>query len=39
MIPIQTRRVVILTALSLEYKAIRTHLKNIREKTHPRGTV
>jgi nucleoside phosphorylase len=39
MIPIETRRVVILTALSLEYKAIRTHLKNIREKTHPRGTV
>jgi nucleoside phosphorylase len=35
----ETRRVVILTALSVEYKAVRAHLKNLRENTHPRGTV
>ena len=36
--PRGTRRVVILTALSLEYKAVRDHLNNVREQTH-RGTV
>lgn len=33
------RRALILTALPLEYKAVTTHLKNLREETHPRGTV
>ena len=33
------RRALILTALPLEYKAVTTHLQNLREETHPRGTV
>lgn len=32
------RRAVVLTALGLEYKAVRTHLSNLREETH-HGTV
>ncbi len=34
----ETRRVVILTALSIEYRAVRAHLTNLREHTH-RGTI
>ncbi|HZH14393.1 MAG TPA: pentapeptide repeat-containing protein [Archangium sp.] len=33
------RRAVVLTALSLEYKAIRTHLLDLREEVHPAGTI
>lgn len=33
------RRALLLTALPLEYKAVVTHLQNLREETHPRGTV
>jgi len=32
-------RAVLLTALKLEFAAVRSHLKNIREATHPQGTV
>jgi nucleoside phosphorylase len=32
-------RVVILTALSLEYKAVRAHLTNLVEDSHPQGNV
>lgn len=36
----KTYRAVILTALSVEYRAARKHIAaNIREQTHPRGTV
>lgn len=34
-----SRRAVILTAIPVEYNAIRAHLTNIREDTHPKGTV
>ncbi|MCY1083088.1 phosphorylase family protein [Archangium lansingense] len=33
------RRAVVLTALGLEYKAVRTYLGELREETHPAGTV
>jgi nucleoside phosphorylase len=33
------RRALLLTALPLEYKAVINHLQNLREETHPRGTV
>jgi hypothetical protein len=32
-------RAVILTALSIEYQAVASHLRNLREETHPQGTV
>ena len=32
-------RSVFLTALPLEYEAVRRHLENVRERTHPEGTV
>jgi len=35
----ESRRAVILTALPLEYQAVRAHLCNIREETHRQGTV
>jgi len=33
------RRALLMTALPLEYKAVTAHLQNLREETHPRGTV
>jgi nucleoside phosphorylase len=33
------RQAVILTALALEYQAVRAHVTNLREETHPQGTV
>jgi nucleoside phosphorylase len=36
---ISVRSAVILTALSVEYKAVRAHLTNLQEETHPQGTV
>ncbi|MBZ4330517.1 effector-associated domain EAD1-containing protein [Corallococcus sp. AS-1-12] len=35
----QERRVVILTALSVEYQAVRAHLTDLRDEVHPAGTV
>lgn len=32
-------RAVILTALSVEYVAVRTHLAELREDTHPNGRI
>lgn len=32
-------RVVILTAIPVEYKAVSTHLTELREETHPQGTI
>lgn len=32
-------KAIVLTALSVEYMAVRAHLTNIQEVTHPRGTV
>jgi nucleoside phosphorylase len=36
---ISVRSAVILTALSVEYKAVRAHLIDLQEETHPQGTV
>src|SRR5579864_2587560 len=33
------RRVVILTAIRIEYQAIRAHLANLRQEEHPSGTI
>jgi len=35
----QTNRALVVTALALEYKAVRARLHNVREATHPQGTV
>jgi len=35
----QPIRAVILTAHPIEYAAVRTHLSNLREETHPKGTI
>lgn len=35
----RARRAVIITALPAEFKAVRSHLKNIKEDRHPQGTV
>lgn len=32
-------RVVVLTAIRVEYQAVRTHLTNIHEEVHPQGTI
>lgn len=37
--PSPPRRAVILTALEVEYRAVRSHLQGVREVTHPRSTV
>lgn len=37
--PETKRTVAVLTALSLEYKAVLTHLTNVEKLTHPRGTI
>lgn len=38
-VPAPPLRVVILTALQLEYQAVRTHLADLQEETHSSGTV
>jgi nucleoside phosphorylase len=35
----KSRRAIILTALPIEYQAVRTHLTNLREEVHPQGTI
>jgi len=38
-IEMTSRRAIIITALSLEYLAVKRHLKKIKERIHPQGTV
>ncbi len=37
--PAIPRRAVVMTALGVEFKAVRAHLKNVREETDPQGTI
>src|SRR6266568_4180748 len=36
---VNSKRAVVLTALQVEYAAVRKHLTEVREEVHPRGTV